>query len=74
MSEVKSQCVSQLVMSDSLKPHGSAVHGIHQARVLEWVTIPFSGDPPNSRTEPESSALQTDYLPSEPLGKPEMSA
>ena len=34
-------------MSDSLKPHGlyptrSSVHGIFQARMLEWVAIPFS--------------------------------
>ena len=33
-------------MSDSLKPHkhslpGSSVHGILQARILEWVAIPF---------------------------------
>ena len=28
-------------MSDSLPPHG-LVHGILQARVLEWVVIPFS--------------------------------
>ena len=39
MSEVKSQCVSQSIVADSLQPHGSAVH---QARVLEWVTMPFS--------------------------------
>ena len=41
-------CVSHLVMYDCLRPHGlysppgSAVHGILQARVLEWVPIPFS--------------------------------
>ena len=33
-------------MSDSLQPHGleplgSPVHGILQARILEWVAIPF---------------------------------
>ena len=28
------------VMSDSLRPHG--VHGILQARILEWVVVPFS--------------------------------
>ena len=35
-----------LVVSDSLWPHellpGSSVHGIPQARILEWVAIPFS--------------------------------
>ena len=35
------------VVSDSLRPHGcspprSSVHGILQARMLEWVAIPFS--------------------------------
>ena len=36
------------VVSDSLRPHGeyrlpgSSVHGIFQARILEWVPIPFS--------------------------------
>ena len=39
--------VSHSVVSDSLRPidcnpPGSSVHGILQARVLEWVTIPFS--------------------------------
>ena len=28
-------------MSSSLRPHG-IVHGILQARILEWVAIPFS--------------------------------
>ena len=29
-------------MSDSLQPHGYTVHGILQARTLEWVAISFS--------------------------------
>ena len=45
-------------------PPGSSVFGILQARILEWVAIPFS------RTEPRSSTLQADSLPSEPPGKP----
>ena len=37
-----------------------------------WSELPFSspGDLPDSRIEPGSPALQTDTLPSEPLGKP----
>ena len=41
-------CVSRSVVSDSLWPHGlysplgSSIHGILQAWILEWVTIPFS--------------------------------
>ena len=29
-------------------PRGSSVHGISQARTLEWVAISFSGDLPNT--------------------------
>ena len=32
---------SRWVVSDSLQPHG-LVHGILQARILEWVALPFS--------------------------------
>ena len=32
----------------------SSVHGILQARILEWVAIPSSRDLPNSGIEPES--------------------
>ena len=50
-------------------PPGSSVHGILQARVLEWVAISFSGDLPYPGFEPESPTLQADSLPSEPPGK-----
>ena len=33
---------SCLVVSDSLQLHGSSVHGILQARILEWGAISFS--------------------------------
>ena len=36
---------------------GSSVHGILQARTLEWATISFSRGLPDSGTEPTSSAL-----------------
>ena len=39
-------------------PPGSTGHGILQARILEWVAILFSGDLPNPRTKPRSSAMQ----------------
>ena len=38
------------------------VHGILQARILEWVAIPFSRDLPNPGTESKSPALQEDSL------------
>ena len=50
---------------------GSSVHGILEARVLEWVAISFStGSISNLRIEPRSFALRADSLPTEPLGKP----
>ena len=45
---------------------GSSVHGILQARILQWVAISFSGDLPNPGIEPSSSSLQMDSLLSEP--------
>ena len=50
-------------------PPGSSVHGILQARILEWVAI-SPGDLPYPEIEPRSPALQADSLPSEPPGKP----
>ena len=49
-------------------PTGSTVHGILQARMLEWVA--FSRDLPNPGSEPRSPALQVDSSPDEPQGKP----
>ena len=43
---------------------GSSVHGILQARILEWVAISDPG------IEPRSPTLQADALTSAPPGKP----
>ena len=51
-------------------PPGSSVHGIIQARVLEWVAISFFRDLPDPGIEPGSPALKADSLPSELPGKP----
>ena len=46
------------------------VHGILQARILEWVAFPSSRGSSQPRgIEPRSPALQAD-LPAEPPGKP----
>ena len=64
------------VVSHFLQPHGlyspacSSVHGIFQARVLEWVAISFSRGSSRPRDWTRFSALQADALPSEPPGKP----
>ena len=46
-------------------PPGPSVHGILQARILEWVAVPFSEDLPDPGIEPRSPALKADSLPSE---------
>ena len=51
-------------------PMDYTVHGILQARILEWVAFPFSRDLLNPRIKPRSAALQAVSLPAEPLGKP----
>ena len=47
-----------------------SVHGILQARILEWVAFPFSRGSSQPRIKPRSSASQADSLPAEPQGKP----
>ena len=39
---------------------GSSVHRILQARILEWVAIPFSANLSNPRIKPRFPALQAD--------------
>ena len=41
---------------------GSSVHGISQARILEWVAISFAGDLPNPGIEPTSPALAGEFF------------
>ena len=51
-------------------PPGSSVHGILQARILEWVAISFSRGSSQPRDQPLPPALQMDSLPPEPPGIP----
>ena len=67
---------SCLTLSDLMycSPPGSSVHGILQARILEWVVMPSSGDLPDPGIEPEASevpALQLDSLPLSRQGSPD---
>ena len=45
---------------------GFSIHGILQARILEWIAISFSRDLPDPGIEPRSPALEADTLTSEP--------
>ena len=40
----KNLYVYHSVNSNSLQPNGSSIHGIFQARILEWAAISFSRD------------------------------
>ena len=48
---------------------GPSVHGILQARILEWVAIPFPGYHPNPGIKSRSPALQADSLSSGEAGE-----
>ena len=43
-------------------PPGFSVHGIFQARILEWVAIWSSEDLPDPGTEPEAPALAVGFF------------
>ena len=51
-------------------PMYQAVHGIFQARLLEWLAFPFCWDLPNAGMEPRSPTLQENSFPAETEGKP----
>ena len=65
-SEVKLLSCVRLCDLMDCSPPGSSIHGILQARILEWVAISFSGDLPDPGIEPRSPELQADALTSEP--------
>ena len=67
-SEIAQSCPTLSDPVDCSLP-SSSIHGILQARILEWVAISSPGDLPHPGTEPGSPTLQTDALPSEPPGK-----
>ena len=48
---------------------GSSVHGILQARILQWVAMPFSRDLPDLGIELMSLALASEFLTVGPAGK-----
>ena len=66
---VTQSCLTLCNPMDS-SPPGSSVHGILQARILEWIAFPSSGYLPNPVIKPGSPALEADSLLSEPSGKP----
>jgi len=53
-------------------PPGSSVHGISQARILEWVATSFFREFPDPEIEPASPALQEDSLLLSYVGSPSL--
>ena len=51
-------------------PPGSSVHGILQARILEWVAFPFSRGSSWPRDQTPISCIAGRFLTTEPPGKP----
>ena len=66
----KRETLSHSAVSDSLR---LLFHGTSQARILEWVTIPFSRGSSRPGIKPGSPAFQADSLPSEAQGSPKKS-
>ena len=51
-------------------PPGSSVHGISQARLLEWVAISFSRESSQAKDQTHSPALAGRFFTTEPPGDP----
>ena len=51
-------------------PPGSSIHGIFQARILEWVSISFSRESSRPRDQTHISCLAGRSFTTEPPGKP----
>ena len=69
----EAQCTVAIIAQPCLTlcdPMDYRVHGILQARILEWVAVPFSRGSSQLRDWPKALALQADSLPAEPSGKP----
>ena len=54
-------------MSDSLQPMD---YGVLQARILEWVSFPFSRESSHPRDQTQVSCIAGVFFTSEPLGTP----
>ena len=54
----------------NVSPPGSSVHGILQAKILEWVATPFSRGSSQPRDQTRVSCIASRFLLTEPPGKP----
>jgi len=65
---VAQSCLILYNLMDCSLP-SSSVHGILQAKILEWVAIPFSGGSSQAKDRTHVSCI-ADSLPAKPPGKP----
>ena len=65
---ITKSCLTLSDLMDCSLP-GSSVHGISQARMLEWVVVSFSGYLPHPGIKLRFPALQAVSLPTDPPGK-----
>ena len=63
------QLCPTLCDSMNCSPPGSTVHGIFQARILEWVDLPVSRESSWSRDRTRAPSWQEDFLSSEVPGE-----
>ena len=59
-------CACMRACGHSVAQSGLTLHGLFQARILEWVACPPPGNLSHPEIKPRSPALQADSLPSEP--------
>ena len=64
------QCYVTLCDPIDCSPPGSSVHGISQARILEWVSMPSSRGSSWPRNPTCISCTAGGFFTAEPLGKP----
>ena len=65
------QACPTLFSTPWISPPGSSVHGISQARILEWVAISFSRGSSWPRDQIQVSWLTGRFFTTEPPGKPQ---
>ena len=69
ISNVTAQSCLTLCNPMDYSPPASSVHGILQARILEWVALPFSRNLPNPGLNLHLLLWQVGSLPAAPPGK-----
>jgi len=65
-SEVAQSCLTPSDPMDC-SPPGSSVHGIFQARALEWGAVAFSGKCANGKEKKKSVCKEKKKMPTIPL-------